>query len=173
MSDQMISVGHFLGPHGIKGWVKIYSYTDPKENIATYTPLWLKRDGIWQPIELAAVQTQGKGLVAKLPGCDDRDTAATYRGLELAIKPEQLPELEQGEYYWSQLKGLIVVNAAQQVLGVVTDLMETGANDVLVVSPTEKSVDQEQRLIPYLPDNVVIEVDLEGSRLIVDWGIDY
>lgn len=162
-------VGKLNGASGIKGWVKVYSYTDPKENILNYSPWYLKLDGQWQQVSILNGREQGKTVVAQLEGCNDRNTAESYRGVEIAIEESQLPQLEEGEYYWRDLVGLTVVNMAGEELGTVKKMMETGANDVLVVKTTSK----EELLIPYVPEYSVMKVDLESKQITVDWELDY
>lgn len=162
-------VGKLNGASGIKGWVKVYSYTDPKENILNYSPWYLKLDGQWQQVSILNGREQGKTVVAQLEGCNDRNTAESYRGVEIAIEESQLPQLEEGEYYWRDLVGLTVVNMAGEELGTVKKMMETGANDVLVVKTTSK----EELLIPYVPEYSVMKVDLESKQIMVDWELDY
>ncbi|MBD3666409.1 MAG: ribosome maturation factor RimM, partial [Kangiella sp.] len=157
------------GASGIKGWVKVYSYTDPKENILNYSPWYLKLDGQWQKVSIINGREQGKTVVAQLEGCNDRNTAESYRGVEIAIEESQLPQLENGEYYWRDLIGLTVVNLAGEELGTVKKMMETGANDVLVVKTTSK----EELLIPYVPEYSVMKVDLDSKQITVDWELDY
>lgn len=172
-ADPFLVVGRFLGPHGIKGWLKVHSYTQPMENLGRYKPLWLQQGDQWVRIDRIDVKRQGKGLLAKLPGCDDPETARTYSGLELGIQPSQRPRLPAGDYYWSDLEGLRVVTLAGEWLGVVDHLIETGSNDVLVVEPAECSLDSRQRLIPYLPDQVVVDVNLSERQMTVDWDSDF
>jgi 16S rRNA processing protein RimM len=172
MSDWVV-VGKLMSPFGVKGWLKLYSHTQPVENIATYEPLWMKQGDRWQPISLEHVQRHGKGLVVKIKGCETRDQTPAYIGCDLAIKREQLPALEQGDYYWTQLEGLKVVTTAGEFLGVVDHLLETGSNDVLVVHPATGSIDQQERLIPYLWEDVVTAVDLERGEMTVDWDKDF
>ena len=162
-------VGKLNGASGIKGWVKVYSYTDPKENILNYSPWYLKLDGQWQQVSILNGREQGKTVVAQLEGCNDRNTAESYRGVEIAIEESQLPQLEEGEYYWRDLIGLTVVNMAGEELGTVKRMMETGANDVLVV----KTASKEELLIPYVPEYSVMKVDLESKQITVDWELDY
>lgn len=162
-------VGKLNGASGIKGWVKVYSYTDPKENILNYSPWYLKLDGQWQKVSIINGREQGKTVVAQLEGCNDRNTAESYRGVEIAIEESQLPQLEDGEYYWRDLIGLTVVNLAGEELGTVKKMMETGANDVLVVKTTSK----EELLIPYVPEYSVMKVDLDSKQITVDWELDY
>lgn len=172
MSDWVV-VGKLMSPFGVKGWLKLYSHTQPIENIAGYDPLWCKQGGGWQPISLEHVQRHGKGLVAKIKGCDNRDQTPAYIGCDLAIKREQLPALDDGDYYWSQLEGLRVLTVEGDFLGTVDHLFETGSNDVLVVHPATGSIDQRERLIPYLWGDVVTAVDLERGEMTVDWDKDF
>ncbi len=172
MSDWVV-VGKLLGPYGIKGWIKVYSHTHPMENIGSYNPLWVNRAGDWQPIKLLQVKLHGKGVIAQIEGCNDREQVPQFSGLELAIKREQLPELANDEFYWSQLIGLKVVNKANECLGAIDHLLETGANDVLVVVPCDGSVDQTERLIPYVWEQVVLGVDLQQKQVTVDWASDF
>jgi len=172
MSDWVV-VGKLLGPYGIKGWMKLYSHTEPMDNIASYSPLWIQREGAWQPIKLEHVQRHGKGLVTKVAGCDAREQVPAFTGCELAIKREQLPALQGDDFYWSELEGLKVVNIDGDCFGKVSHLFETGSNDVLVVNPTADSVDKQQRLIPWLLEDVVQEVDLTAGTITVDWDKDF
>jgi 16S rRNA processing protein RimM len=165
--DEMIILGRISGLFGVKGWVKIYSHTSPREGILRYKTLYLKQDGSWQAFELAAGQAQGKGVVAKLAGYDDRDQAASLIGVDIAIKRDQLPPLQAGEYYWTDLEGLRVENLEGVDLGVVSHLFETGANDVLVVKG------ERERLIPYTQGMAVKEVDLQAGRILVDWDPEF
>ena len=162
-------VGKLNGAYGIKGWVKVYSYTSPKENILNYKPWYLKLDGQWQEIAVLNGREQGKTIVAQLEGCDDRNLAETYHGIEVAIAQSQLPKLGKGEFYWHDLIGLSVVNQAGEQLGQIKKLMETGANDVLVVKQPQGG----ELLIPYVPDYSVINVDLAAGEMLVDWESDY
>jgi 16S rRNA processing protein RimM len=116
---------------------------------------------------------QGQGIVVRLKGINDRNLASTYSGAEIRVRTAELPELPEGEYYWHQLEGLSVVTQNDECLGKVHHLMETGANDVLVVRATADSIDQRERLIPYLPDQVLKEVDLNAARIVVDWDPEF
>ena len=172
MSEWVI-VGKLLGPYGIKGWIKLHSHTHPIDNIGTYNPLWIQRGGSWQAIDVEKVQRHGKGLVAKLRGCDDREQVPGFTGCEVAIKRDQLPALGADDFYWSDLEGLKVITVAGECLGVVDHLFETGSNDVLVVKPGADSIDSEQRLVPYVWEQVVKQVDLQAGSLTVDWDKDF
>jgi 16S rRNA processing protein RimM len=168
-------VGKITGCYGIKGWVKVHSYTDPVENFLGFGRWVLRRRGVFEPIAFDAGRRQGRGLVAHIAGVDDRTLAESYKGLEVAVPTDSLPQLEEGDYYWSQLQGLQVWcqdGDEQVLLGTVDYLIETGANDVLVVKASPDSIDEEERLIPYLPGDVVTRVDLEEARIEVDWFLE-
>lgn len=160
-------VGRISGVYGIKGWVKVYSHTQPLENILSYNPWLIRRGKEWSAIELKAGRRQGKGIVAQLSGYHDRDQALSLRGADIAILPGQLAALEDDEFYWSDLIGLRVVNHDGIDLGQVDSLLETGANDVLLVKG------ERQRLIPFVRPQVVKSIDLAADRLIVDWPADF
>ncbi len=165
--DEMIILGRVSGLFGVKGWVKVYSHTSPRQGILGYKTWYLMQNDGWQRHTLAAGQAHGKGVVAKLAGYDDRDQAATLIGIDIAVKREQLPKLAPGEYYWSDLEGLRVETVDGVDLGVVSHLFETGANDVLVVKG------ERERLIPYTRGEAIKEVDLQTGRIIVDWDPDF
>jgi 16S rRNA processing protein RimM len=120
---------------------------------------------------------QGKGLVAQLRGCTDRDMALRFARADIAVERSALPQLEQDEYYWHQLEGLRVYaksgDGSRVLLGRVDHLVETGANDVLVVKPDTGSLDQRERLIPWVPDDVVLKVDLAQGEMLVDWDPEF
>lgn len=171
-SDWLV-LGKLTSPYGIKGWLKVYSYTEPMENIGNYHPIWLKKNGRIQEIALESVKRHGKGLVAKVEGCDGREQTPDFTGGLLVVPKDHLAPLEPGEYYWSDLIGLTVISERGEDLGKVHHLIETGANDVLVVRATSTSIDKRERLIPYLPEQVVTRVDLEAQTLRVDWDADF
>ena len=164
--DRLVALGRVSGLHGVQGWVKIHSDTRPRENILDYSPWYLLRHGVWEPWEVVRGRPQGKTLVAQLRGCTDREQARRLMGATIAVRRWQLGESEEG-YYWTDLEGLEVVNLQGVALGRVDHLMETGANDVLVVKG------ERERLIPWLPGEVVHDVDLVGGRIRVDWDPDF
>src|SRR5690606_14411485 len=116
--------------YGVKGWLRIYSYTEPRDNILQYNPWQLRLPDGWRSVEVLAGRSHGKGVIAQLAGCEDRDQAARWVEAEIAVRRAQLPATPEGEYYWRDLVGLRVVNTEGEVLGVVDHLLETGANDV-------------------------------------------
>jgi 16S rRNA processing protein RimM len=165
--DELIIMGRVSGLFGVRGWLKIYSHTSPREGIVRYKDWYLKRGDDWKHYKLIAGRSQGKGVVAQLQGIDDRDLAAPLVNCDIAVRREQLPALEAGEYYWTDLQGLRVVNLEGVELGVVSHLFETGANDVMVVRG------ERERLIPYTTGEAVREVDLEHGQITVDWDPDF
>jgi len=162
-----VIVGKITSSYGIRGWVKVHSFTEPQTNIFDYAPWYLKQDGQWREYTLSEGRTHGKGVVAHLKNVDDRNQADLLRGIEIAVRREQLPEAEDGEYYWLDLIGCQVQNLDGEDLGRVEEMMETGANDVLVVKG------ERERLIPYVIDEVVKEVDLGQKLIRVDWPADF
>ncbi|SHK21679.1 ribosome maturation factor RimM [Halomonas caseinilytica] len=166
-----VVLGKLTSPYGVKGWLRVYSYTSPMEGILEYDEWVLRHGGVESRYRLSQGRRHGKGLVARLEGVDGRDQAETLAGAEILLPTAELPELSgDDEFYWYQLEGLSVVTTEGVALGRVEYLFETGANDVLVVRGREgESVDARERLLPFLPDEVVREVDLEAGRMIVDW----
>lgn len=175
-SDDFVIIGRLSAVYGIKGWLKVYSYTEPLENLLGYRQCQIQRNGVWQPLAIAEGRQHGKGLVVRLSGIDDRDQAAALVGCDIAVPTSELPALAADEYYWRQLEGLRVLvdhpERGQLALGTVDHLLETGANDVLVVKGDEHSIDDRERLIPYL-DHVVLDIDLAGQTMRVDWDPDF
>ncbi len=172
-NSQETVIGRITSVFGIKGWLKVYSYTDPKEGILSYPDWTLDLDGKRFPAKLEEGRRQGQAIVVRLRGVDDRDLALTYCGADVKVSTAELPDLPEGEFYWFQLEGLDVVTVDGECLGHVHHLKETGSNDVLVVRATPGSIDQRERLIPYLPDQVVREVDIAGHRMVVDWDPEF
>lgn len=163
--ERRMIVGRVVGLFGVRGWVKVYSYTRPPEALLGYGTWQLEVRGEWQTRAVAEGRRQGRGLVARLAGFEDRDAAATLVGAVIAVSASQLPARAEGEYYWAELEGLRVVNLAGQELGRVSHLFETGANDVLVVRG------ERERLIPF-GKRIVRDVDLEAGTIRVDWDAE-
>lgn len=162
-----VVLGRVSGLFGVRGWVKIHSYTDPREAILDY-PNWLiELDGCWQAVGVAEGRPHGKTLIVRFDGVDDRDAASSYVNAEVAVDRSALPETGEGEYYWSDLIGLRVERQDGDEIGRVASLLETGANDVLVVRGGEKEI-----LIPFLTGKVIEEVDLVDGVIRVDWEWD-
>jgi len=164
--QQPVILGRIVGLFGVRGWVKVHSYTEPREAVLDYRDWLLSRDGAWEPVEVAEGRQHGKGIVVRLQGIEDRDAAAELLGSDIGVDRDTLPEAGEGQYYWADLEGLTVVRKDGTELGKVAYLMATGANDVLVVDgPVE-------RLIPFVPDTVILDVDLAAGVIRVDWEWD-
>lgn len=172
--DEAVIVGRIMGVHGVRGWVKVYSWTDPLDNILDYRPWWLESDGEWHEIRVNGARRHGKGLIAQLADCADRDEARErFAGCRVAVPRSALPALDDGEYYWRDLVGLRVRLDDGRDLGVVATLMETGANDVLVVRGDGESLDRRERLIPWIPEQVIGPVDSRAGTVTVFWDPDF
>lgn len=180
--SQSTVMGKVTSVYGVKGWVKVFSYTQPKENICEYKDWQLQdQSGNCRPVKVLDCKPHGNGLVALFQGSNDRDLAKAYCGMLVTVPSNMLPPLPEGEYYWSQLEGLMVytVNSendetkAKLLLGRVSHLIETGSNDVLVVKKCKDSLDGKERLIPYLPDQVVKLVDIDKGIIEVEWDPDF
>lgn len=168
-----VVVAKITGVHGIKGWVKLYSYTRPRENIERFQHCYRQLpDGSLEALELEQVKQQGKTIIARIRGVEDRDQALAYRQQLICVDAAALPPLAEDDYYWHQLEGLLV-KAGSQLLGRVDHLLETGANDVLVVKPCTGSIDQRERLLPFLPGTVVENIDLQAGEMLVAWDPEF
>jgi 16S rRNA processing protein RimM len=168
-----VKLGHITTVYGVTGWVKVFSNTEPMANIFTYQPWQIYINGQWQQVKLEQGKHNGKGLIAQLEGCNDRDQAKLYAGAEIAVEQSKLPDLAEGEYYWSQLTGMNVETETGVKLGKVDYLIATGANDVLVVKSSKASIDSQERLIPWLPDQVIRNIDLAKGVIRVNWYLDF
>ena len=173
-ADDKLIIGRISGVYGVRGWVKVYSETEPREGITAYDPWYVKQGGggkdRWREVRVEQARRQAKTVIAKLAGVDDRDAAIMLTGASIAIRPDQLQPLEEGEYYWRDLIGCRVINREGIELGTVRRLMETGANDVLVVSREQGS---REHLVPWTPGEAILQVDLERGRIEVDWDAEF
>ena len=159
-------MGRIVGLFGVRGWIKVFSYTDPREAILSYEGWLFGRKGDWQPAEVAEGQRHGKSVIAHFVGVDDRDRAAALVGSEIAVLREALPETAEGQYYWLDLIGMRVIHRDGTDLGEVQSMLQTGANDVMVVQG------EQERLIPFIRNEVVISVDMVDKIINVDWEWD-
>jgi 16S rRNA processing protein RimM len=165
-SDRVVQLGQISGVHGIQGWVKLLSFTEPRTNLLEY-PVWcLDHGDRSRSVRVEKAQQSGKRLIAKLEGVDDRDAAAELIGAAIGVRRSALPPLEPGEYYWADLEGLSIINLAGDRLGRVGRILPTGANDVLVLEGGE-------RMIPFITGQVVKRVDLDAGEIVVDWDASF
>ncbi|MEM7501135.1 MAG: ribosome maturation factor RimM [Pseudomonadota bacterium] len=162
-----VVLGKVSGIYGVRGWVKLYSYTDPKEALLNYTECFLEEAGAERAAEIEESKPHGKSLIAKFAGVVDRDRAQALIGASISVPRAALPALEDGHYYWADLEGLEVRRQGGDTVGTVSHLMATGANDVLVVAGEGQEV-----LIPFVMGSVILDVDLQEGLISVDWEWD-
>ena len=169
--DKRVLLGKLGAVYGVKGWIKVTSDTQPKQNIFNYANWQLKINNQWQSCELEAGRPHGKTLVVKIVGCDDRDQAQKLVGTPIAVNRSELPETKEDEYYWSDLIGMTVINQQGTKLGQVKDIMETGSNDVLVVKNQTAKI--KECLIPWLEDDVIKNVNTIDRKITVSWDPEF
>lgn len=167
-NERLVLLGRVVGVHGVRGELKLESYTEPRTQIFRYLPWRIRSAADEKTIEACHGRAQGRGLVAELPGIADRDAALALVGTEIWVARSALPAAKPGEFYWSDLEGLEVVTLDKVSLGRVSHLIATGANDVMIVRDGER-----ERLIPFLPGRFVSEVDLAAGRMTVDWDPEF
>lgn len=167
-SASLIILGHITGTHGLQGWVKVHSDTQPRTNITHYRRLFLQQKQAWQAWQVTSGRQQGKYILLKLAGCSSCNQAEALVGAQLAIASADLSKTtEPGQFYWADLIGLAVINTQGESLGVVDHLLETGVHDVLVL------IGDQERLIPFVWEKIIKQVDLSTQQIQVDWGVDF
>ena len=178
--DKRVILGKISTVYGVKGWLKVNSYSNPRKNIFNYPQWQIKTRNGWIIQDIEQGRPHGKTLVVKLAGCDDRDQAQLFVGSSIAVFRSQLPDTESGEHYWSDILGMDVVDTDGLELGQVKDIMETGSNDVLVVKRVDRETVKKKGsgkasdiLIPWLIDDVIINVDADKQLITVQWDNEY
>ena len=166
---KIVPIGHISGVHGISGWLKIYSLTEPREAIFEYQP-WLVGDHL-EAVHVEQGKKHGKHLIAMLETVKDRDQAEGLVNRQIAIYRDQLPSLTDEEFYWTDLVGLAVQLENGTSLGTIRNMLATGANDVMVVQGMLRS--ERERLIPFVLGQYVKNVDLDNGLVVVDWDPDF
>ena len=160
-------MGRFGRPHGVKGLITVISFTEPRDNLLCYKQWYGFIEKHWKPLSLLHVEATHKNIIVRVDGYQDREQVAWLTNSDIAVPREEIPTLAPGDFYWHQLMGMQVVDQQGVPFGFVTEIMPTGANDVLVV------VGEKRHLIPYLPGIFVLDVN-ESQRLItVDWDRDF
>ncbi len=160
-------MGRILAPFGVKGWLKVETFSESPENLARHSTWWVGCEGDWRECRVAETERQGRRLIARLEGCESPEAAAAFRGREIAVPREALPPAEAGEFYQADLVGLEVWNLMDERLGTVTGLFSNGAHEVMRVADGEG-----ERLLPFVPQ-VVREIDMQARRIRVEWGTDW
>ena len=164
---ERVEVGVIAGVHGVKGWLKIHSHTEPRIAILDYQPWYIEREGDIAPYQVVAGHAHQRGLIARLEHIESREHAAAWRGARIFIHKTQLPPLAADEYYWADLIGAEVWTTGNIELGTVQRIIATGANDVLVVQG------ERERLIPFVHGEVIERVDVSAKRIVVCWDPDF
>ena len=165
-APKIVKLGRVVGLFGVQGWVKVFSYTQPREAILDYAGWLLGTGDDARRVTIENGRRHGKSVLAKLAGCDDRDAAEGLLGLDIAVPRAELPILEGDRFYWTDLLGLTVEHRDGRRLGVIREMLETGAHDVMRVEG------EKERLIPFVTGQVVKEVNLDSGVVRVDWEWD-
>ena len=163
--ENPIILGKIIGHFGVKGWLKVFSHTHPREEITKYKLIYVYLEGNYELIGDPEWNNTGKNILLKLDKTSDRESASKYINTDLVIDRTNLPELPHGRYYWNDLEGMQVKNIHGDSLGVISHMIETGSNDVVVLS--------DDRLIPFVLNDVVKEVDMKNRIMIVEWDWDW
>jgi len=165
-TDDMVIMGRIVAPYGVFGWLKVIPDTEQFDTLLHYKTWWVGKDADWRELKLEATKTHNDVLLVKLQGIDERDGAFACKGKLVAVPRASLPKLKKDEYYWSDLIGLNVKNQQDVDFGKVSDVFETGANDVIVVQG------ERERLIPFTAQTI-LDVSLENQTMLVDWEEDF
>ena len=165
-SDWVI-LGRFGRPHGVKGMITVISFAEPRDNLLLYKTWYRCIGNSWEPLSLLQVEAGHKHILARVEGYQEREQVASLTNVEIAVRRDELPVLAPGEFYWHQLLGMKVTDQQGVPYGLVTEIMPTGANDVLVVTG------EKRYLIPYLPGVYVLKVDDNQRVITVDWDRDF
>ena len=179
-SHDYLTLAEVVGTYGVKGWVRLRVSLDDPNLLLTLPALSLtsaikSKKLCRHVVVVKALQAHGKGYIAQLDGITDRTQAESLQGGQIQVAASDFPSAAHDEIYWRDLEGLKVwctEDGSRSLLGIVKTLIETGANDVLVVAPCEGSVDNREHLVPWIPHEVVTEIALSDSRLEIAWYAD-
>lgn len=155
---------------GVKGWSWVHPHTRPVEGVTQYRRWWIipkLAGGSPRWVDVDRFAAQSNGLIVKLKGVDQREAVELLTGASVVIDAAMLPEAAAGEYYWRDLIGCRVQHVQGQDFGTVRELIETGANDVLVVDG------ERERLIPYIPGDVLVSIDVVNRLIVADWDPEF
>jgi 16S rRNA processing protein RimM len=170
-SDGLLVIGRLLAPHGVRGWIKFRSFTENPIACFDFSPWTIRSAGSpslpRREIEVLECREQGELFLLRLAGIDDRDQAQRLSGTDVSVPANSLPELDDSEYYWRELIGMSVRNNLGSSLGQVTDVMNNGAHDILVVRASER-----ERLIPFLAPYLQ-SVERSTREIVVDWNEEW
>lgn len=167
-NNNFVIIGSFGTVYGVKGWIKVISFTDPADNITQYEHWYLKLKDRWEPIPIENIKYQHNHLIVKIVDYDNPEEARFFTNKLIGIKRKELPTLVSQEFYWHDLMGLEVKNIQGEALGVVVEILSTGSNDVFVVQDQEGK----RHLIPYT-EEAVKSIELDRQLMIVDWNSEF
>lgn len=180
--EDMVVMGRIVAPYGVYGWIKIVPDTESLDGLLDYERWWIGKAPHWREVGVEQAKIHNDVLLIKLTGVSDRDAAFALKGQQVAVPRDALPETDEGEYYWSDLIGLQVTNMQGVAFGKITQVFETGANDVLVVREAQPTPvkgkdgklreEHRERLIPFT-NEAVPEVNLQAGTVLVDWDADF
>lgn len=169
LKDDMVIMGRFGRPVGIQGQIKLFVFSNCQSNIEDYKPLYIKNTlEQWEVVDCENIKQRDKFLAVSISGINSRDAVQIFTGKEIAVERNVLPTLPDGEYYWRDLIGMNVVNLQSYQLGKVSEILETGANDVLIVKSADKKY-----LIPFLIDKFVMNINTKENLITVDWDENF
>ena len=166
-ANTWVTMGRFCRPHGIKGFIRVLSFTDPRENILNYPRWFIQVNNTWELVKRLDVQVTHHHVLVRIENYATRESVSNLTNLDIAVLADDRPKLDPGEYYWDDLVGMQVVDAHGAVMGIVHEMMATGSNDVMVVEGVQR------QLIPYLPGDVVLDVDPVARTISVAWDVDF
>jgi 16S rRNA processing protein RimM len=171
----MVVMGRVLAPYGVKGWIKARSFAVSPTALLEHATWWLAPrerdgDGAWREFRVLSARCHSESLIAELEGLGDREAVLPWRGADVGVPRTSLPRAKDGEVYWADLVGMVVVNRSAQVLGQVLGLVDTGVHPVLRVG--DATGEGPERLIPLVP--IYLDaVDQTSRTILVDWQLDY
>lgn len=166
-AERRVLMGRVVGVFGVRGWLKIESYSQPRDRLFRYRPWLMGRSGELREVTPRDLREQGKNVVVHLPGCETVEQARALQGEEIWVPRAALPDPAPGEFYWVDLEGLAVVTIDGVELGRISHMIATGANDVMVIRG------ERERLLPFTPGHAVQSVDLAAGRVVVDWDPEF
>lgn len=166
----LIQVGHISGAYGIRGWVRVQPYSFDAESLLTIKKWWIDSPEM-HVVNVKQCKDTGDELHVQFVGISDRNVAESLKGAGVFIERKLFPQTEEDEYYWVDLIGLPVLNQKQELLGVVSSLIDNGVHQVLIIK-YKKGDKLAERLIPFV-NQYIKHVDLKAKQIIVDWELDY
>ncbi len=169
-SEKMVVIAKLGATYGLQGDIKLYVLSESIESPFSYSQWWIKTSSAknWSELKNEEVYRLGTKILIKLSGVDSPEMASTYVNAKIGVPRKNLPTPDEDEYYWTDLEGMSVKNKSGVCFGMVSHVMETGANDVLVIQNEAK----EETLIPFI-EHYILDVDNDQNKILVDWETDY